>query len=105
MARMEQGRLVVYDNLGFESRTVSTSAVGLSSIPANDIVYYFTVSVVTEEVRVRADGTNPTSTVGYLLPTGSVTTFYINPSTLKLIRDTGAGGDAVVEVLYFGVNQ
>lgn len=105
MARYEQGKLVVYDNVGFESKTVSTTSVTFSSVPANDIVYYYTISVLTNPIRIRADGTAPTATVGFKLATGASMTIYGNPSDLKMIRDTSAAGDATVEVLYFGVNQ
>lgn len=48
--------------VGFEQRTVSTSAVGFASIPlqANKAI----VVVEDATIRYREDGTNPTSSVG-----------------------------------------
>ena len=48
--------------VGFEQLTVSSTAVGLASIPANANKVIATVEDAT--LRYRDDGTNPTSTVG-----------------------------------------
>lgn len=82
--------------LAFVQDTDVAAAQGLPSIPSDA-----TIAVVQAEgdVRWRLDGTNPTASVGMLLPDGAERTFIgINVAAVKLIaRTTGAS----VNVQYF----
>jgi len=74
-----------------QALTVSTAAVspvgytGSAEVGANSVV---TFDVQTSNVRVRWDGTNPTSTVGHLLYVGSAYTWNVDQfNAAKFIRD------------------
>jgi hypothetical protein len=83
-----------------QSLTVSTAAVsptgytGSSAVDNNSVVVF---DVQTSNVRVRWDGTSPTSTVGHLLYVGSAYTWDVDQfNAAKFIRDTAATADAVI---------
>lgn len=83
-----------------QSLTVSTAAVaptgytGSSAVGNNSVV---TFDVQAYAVRVRWDGTDPTSTVGHYLPASSGYTWDVDQfNAAKFIRDTAAVGDATV---------
>ena len=83
-----------------QSLTVSTAAVsptGFTAAPAVNGVELVTFDVQTSNLRVRWDGTNPTSTVGHLLFAG---TNYTWPTSMYnaavFIRDTAATADGTV---------
>lgn len=83
------------------STTVSTSAVAPSTIytasTAVDPVILVTFDVQTSDVRVRWDGTDPTSTVGHRLPAGTAYTWDVDQfNAAKFIRDSGAVSDATI---------
>jgi len=89
---------------GHESQTVSSTAVSLGSVPTTVPENEFLVGIitVTEEVRVRLDGTAPTSTVGYLMHPERNGAEYIiegkeNLDNLQLIR---VSSNAVLNVTY-----
>mgnify|MGYP003656647526 CR=1 FL=1 len=83
-----------------QSLTVSTAAVaptGYTSSTAvgNNSVVVFDVQGYA--VRVRWDGTDPTSTVGHYLPAIAGYTWDVDQfNAAKFIRDTAAAGDATV---------
>ncbi len=77
--------------------TVAVSAVGYSgsSVVGNNSVVCFDVQ--TSNVRVRWDGTAPTSTVGHLLYVGSAYTWDVDQfNAAQFIRDTTASADATI---------
>jgi len=83
-----------------QSLTVSTAAVspagytGSSAVGANSVVSF---DVQAYNVRVRWDGTDPTSTVGHLLYVGSAYTWNVDQfNAARFIRDTAAAGDATI---------
>ena len=83
-----------------QSLTVSTAAIaatgytGSSGVNNNSLVVF---DVQTSNVRVRWDGTDPTSTVGHLLYVGSAYTWDVDQfNAAKFIRDTAATADAVI---------
>lgn len=83
-----------------QSLTVSTSAVsptgytGSTAVGANSVVSF---DVQAYNVRVRWDGTDPTSTVGHLLYVGSAYTWNVDQfNAARFIRDTAAAGDAII---------
>lgn len=83
---------------GFEQVTVGAAAVGLTASqikPASGIfngkhAFSVTISVETDQVRFRVDGTDPTSTVGDLLNSGDRLTINgtKNIQNFKAIRVT-----------------
>lgn len=96
----------------FDTITVSTTAVdledgGLGAIPAR--AKGCLISIETDKVRWRADGTAPTSTVGHEQASASTLTFdsWSEPrknwrSVLKLIQFIRSGtNDAKLMIHYF----
>ena len=82
---------------GYETVTVSSTAVGFT-VPAGASMAVFRVE--TANVRMRDDGTDPTSTVGTLIESGlfgEVCTGSLSP--VRFIRVTG---DATLGVSYYG---
>lgn len=77
---------------GFQSSTLSNStAVGVNSTLRGNKPTVLHVSVETNSVRYRTDGTDPTKNTGVLLAAGSDYWFsgYNNTSLMKFQRSTG----------------
>ena len=85
--------------MGYEQKTVSTTAVALTAIPAG--ASRAIVMVEAQPLRYREDGTAPTSSVGVLCV--SATRFELESRQaiegFKAIRSGGT--DSVVSVLYY----
>jgi hypothetical protein len=85
--------------VGFENIAVLSSAIGLNAglAAAADFVL---LNPVTQNVRYRDDGTNPTATVGILLATTLPSPFvYYGPLTaIKLIQTAAT---ATLNVAYY----
>ena len=98
---------------GFQNLTVSTASVGLtmptaSARPRGALIY-----VASQPIRWRADGTDPTATVGMFVASGGYIEwlapespdlgpdYYGILSRVEFIRDTTATGDATLDVAYF----
>lgn len=86
-----------------QSTTVSTVAIAATGytneVNANTTsgVDFVTFDVQTSAVRVRWDGTDPTSTVGHYLPVQGAYTWTVSQyNSAKFIRDTAASADAVI---------
>lgn len=96
-------------SLGYESITVSTTSVSpitttIQSTLTNGLREQAVEAVVTIEtnpIRYRVDGTAPTSSEGHLLNAGDVLTVqgFQNITNLKMIRQGSA--DATVRITYF----
>ncbi len=93
---------------GYESITVSTVAIGLTSTkivptsgPARPAFEAYLTLEATNGIRYRLDGTDPTSSEGHpIAGSGTVTiTGTKNLQNLRMIRSGGA--DATVKVTYF----
>lgn len=86
---------------GFETLTVTNSAGGPTAATAGSATAALFGPVETADVRWRADGTDPTSSVGHLLPTQQ--TLYVEGTDLinkiKFIR-TGST-NAAIPASYF----
>lgn len=79
-----------------QTLTVSTAAVSFTafSIPETEEVVF---DVVTQHVRVRWDGTDPTATVGHKLLAGMAYQWPVAMfNACKFIRDTTATADATI---------
>lgn len=86
--------------LGSERLAVSTTAVGLASIPIG--ASFAVIRCKTAAVCFTDDGsTTPTSSVGLELEIGDVLTFDANLSQFKAIRRDSA--DATLVVNYYAV--
>ena len=80
-----------------QSIAVSTTAIGVTTAFSTPPVEMVTFDVQDQDVRVRWDGTDPTSTVGHVLPASTAYTWTVSQfNAAKFIRDTSATGDAVV---------
>ena len=77
--------------LGYESLSVAASAVALTGGVTGAKCFVGTVE--TGAIRMRGDGTNPTTSEGQLFDTGSVIVLAESDfDTAKFIRDTGTSG-------------
>jgi len=86
--------------IGYESITVSNSAIGFTaSYLALGATVAF-ISIETGNIRIREDGTNPTASEGHLLSTGEVQMIEgtVALQQLRMIRETI---DATVKVTYY----
>lgn len=81
--------------LGYQQFTVAT-ATALPSVPTN--ATYALIVCETQSVRWRDDGTNPTASVGFLLPASTLFTYTGTLSTLKIIETTAS---ATCNVSYY----
>lgn len=85
-------------NSDYESITVSSTAIGITgalitAIKANRAI----ITVETDQVRWRIDGTDPTSSEGHLLSAGDVLTL-ISTHDLNAFRAIRVTGDATLKV-------
>jgi hypothetical protein len=92
----------------YETITVSTAAIGFTSTsicPTTHACYTKAYcSVISNDIRLRFDGTAPTSTTGHKIVGGSNITFTLTgESALKnalMIKDTASAGDGTVNCSY-----
>ena len=96
--------------IGFEQITVSSTSVGLTPATfetfesTNNTRQQSKIATITTEnnsIRVRFDGTDPTSSVGHLITAGSALELQSigQIRNLRMIRVTS---DAIATVTYFG---
>jgi hypothetical protein len=85
--------------IGFQTLTVSGSAVGLTVPTAANIMAI--ISVENNSVRYRDDGTNPTASIGFLLYPGNT----LNLENLTVLNATKFiavdGTDATLSIGYY----
>jgi hypothetical protein len=89
----------------FQQLTVTTAAQGLPNIPARATRAVITVE--TDNVRWRDDGTAPTSTVGnFVIATQS---FELKSSgsiaAFQVIKDANASGTPILDIAYYQKSQ
>lgn len=89
--------MAIRKNLGYQQITTAAlaSAVGLT-VPAG--AQAAIIQVNTQNVRWRDDGTNPTSTVGMRLRSGSEFLYTGELSKIKFIREASG---AILNVSYY----
>lgn len=89
----------IYAPCGYQALSPDAStSVGLT-VPTGKNVTRCLISVETADVRIRDDGTNPTSSVGMLIKKDSQPWSYEGDlSALKIISTSGT---AAVKVLYY----
>lgn len=80
-----------------QSITVSTVAIGITTPYDQNNVGMVTFDVQDSNVRVRFDGTDPTSAVGHILYAGLAYTWRLSMfNAAKFIRHSAATGDATI---------
>jgi hypothetical protein len=80
-----------------QSLTVSTAAVAFATAYDAVSVQFVTFDVQDNTVRVRWDGTDPTSTVGHILYAGQPYTWSTSMfNAAKFIRISTASADAII---------
>lgn len=84
---------------GHEQITVSSTAVALT-VPTTPTVRFAVVSIQSNPIRTRDDGTNPTATVGLLWQSNEK--IIVCQSSLSAFRMIRQSSDATVDVSYFG---
>ena len=98
-------------SLGFETITVAASAIGFTAANlangANALGDVLMAQCVLEtaNIRMRADGTDPTATVGSLIRVGATFKVWgdIDLRSIRFIRDGATSGSLSVE--YFGTES
>lgn len=84
----------------FESVTVTTSAIGLTSgTYANAIRAEMTLE--RDDIRVRTDGTNPSATEGHVIEAGSVITLEGTAEIAAFRAYRADVTDAILKATYF----
>lgn len=83
--------------VSFQTATITTAA-NLPTIP--DTAVYAMVTIDGTSVRVRSDGTSPTTTVGHLYTSGSH--LEISKPELANIEFVAVSGSATLSVTYYG---
>lgn len=83
-----------------QSITVSTAAIagtGYNGDTVVDPVSIVCLDIQTSDVRVRWDGTDPTSSTGHILPASTAYTWTVSQyNSAKFIRDSTMTVDAVI---------
>lgn len=81
--------------------TVSGASIGLTAATYVHAISAF-IEVQAQPIRWRADGTAPTSTVGFKAIDGTLIELksYQEIANLRAISDGGASGDATLQVHY-----
>ena len=90
-----------YSPLGFQKLTVSSSAVGPTKPTVTPTVRAITVTVETNSIRYRIDGSDPTTTDGHLLYDGDVLDI-TNVNSVNSLKMIAAGSDATVQITFYG---
>ncbi len=89
--------------LGYQQITTLTSAVGLTlpTVPAHSCLTmgYAVIQAESGDIRWRDDGTNPTGSVGMLIPEGGELNYCGDFSALKLINSSGS--TSIANVAYY----
>ena len=86
---------------GFERLAVSSTSVGLASIPANIAIVLVQVDIESNNIRFRADGTDPTATIGTLGQVNQVLWMDGNAEEWTNFRAIRESADAVLSVTYW----
>ena len=90
-----------YSPLGFQKLTVSSSAVGFTLPSVVPTIRAVTVTVETNSIRYRLDGTDPDTSTGHLLYDGDV--FDItNVNSILAFKAIAVSSDATIQITYFG---
>ena len=83
--------------IGFEQVTSLAAAAALT-VPKGCVA--FSMQATAQAVRWRADGTNPTASVGMRVPAaGAIETHFFPPNACRFIQETAS---AVLNVTYYG---
>lgn len=84
---------------GYEKLAVSTSAVGLASIPGD--ASRAVVVVEAQPLRYREDGTDPTASVGFLAVAETVFVLPSRNAILQFKAIRSGGTDSAISVNYY----
>jgi hypothetical protein len=102
MALFEQGILIVQNGLGYEELPVSTSAIGLASIPANGVRRAL-IQVNDGDIRwIAVPGELPTASRGIKLSAGDFFVYDGDPEDILFIQDASSSLAPTLGVHYFG---
>lgn len=98
-----QGIQVLFRPLGIAKTTVSTTPVGLPSVPTSGRIRRVVIRALNQPIEYRDDGTTPDGSNGFRLLADEVLVYDgEDPSAVQLIRASSASGDADVRVAYYG---
>lgn len=92
-----QANYLAESALGYQQLTIDATTAQTLTVPAGTTLVL--ISPETQAIRVRDDGTAPTSSVGYPVPVGGEMRYTgKSPTAIKII---GQVASAVVNVLYY----
>lgn len=91
---------MILEPLGFVQMTSLGSAIALADIP--DGAQRAHITVEAQNVRLRDDGTNPTTAIGLqLIPAGTASQPYEYKGDLSAVRVIEEAGNAKMNVSYY----
>lgn len=90
-----------YSPLGFQKLTVSSSPVGFTFPSVTPTIRAITVTVETNSIRYRLDGSDPDTSTGHLLYDGDVLDI-TNVNSLKNFKAIAVTSDATIQITYYG---
>lgn len=82
----------------YESKTVSSAAVGVTAAKCRLAAY---ITVETNPIRYRIDGTDPTTAEGHLVAANEYI-WLANETAISNLKMIATGADATVRVTHFG---
>lgn len=86
----------IVGDLTYQQMTTLNVAIGLSNVPTGTVFAW--IQAETQSVRWRADGTNPTSSVGQIIAAGATLEYSGSMSAIKFIESTAS---AKLNITYF----
>lgn len=87
--------------IGYESLTVSNAAVGCTTPQSGMTPMAALLTVETNSIRYRTDGTAPTTSEGHLVAAGGVIELYGRGEVKNFKAIRTASPDAVVKATYY----
>lgn len=90
-----------YSSIGFQKLTVPVGAVGFTLPTQPPIIRSVILSVETNSIRFRVDGTDPDATTGIKLNDGDLLELD-NTEMIKNFKAIRITNDAIIQIHYFG---
>ena len=86
---------------GFERLAVSSTAVGLATIPTNMAIVLVQVDIESNDIRFRADGTDPTATTGTKAKVDQILWMSNSAEEWSNFRAIRESADSVLSITYW----
>lgn len=86
---------------GYQQLSLSSAAIATLTVPAGAQVALITVS--TNAVRFRDDGSNPSTTTGVLLPVTTAGLPFEYAGALAALAFSWTGANATIDISYYAI--